>query len=195
MGQRAPYDNNDQQTEWESLIGRARTLLNNPDSSDDVKSEFSARFVMLMLGAMLVSRHKYGVVAAGFPERIDSIGAGGFEKWTDDQKDSMKASFKLLGSLGKRLNWYFFGDPNPEFGKADDEEEYFIVPGNAEYLVDSANYFMIEFMHPALTGVRYQATDRTGSPGRRARNELYEADRINQLSNTEVIAHDEVSTF
>lgn len=37
--------------------------------------------------------------------------------------------------------------------------------GNAEYLVDVANFAMIEFMHPSLPNAFFQATDSSGSPG------------------------------
>lgn len=42
--------------------------------------------------------------------------------------------------------------------------------GNAEYLVDVANFAMIEFMHPAHPDATFTATDASGSPGRVAAN-------------------------
>lgn len=38
--------------------------------------------------------------------------------------------------------------------------------GNTEFLMDAANFAMIEFMHPSLPGAFYQATDADQSPGR-----------------------------
>jgi len=38
--------------------------------------------------------------------------------------------------------------------------------GNTEWLMDVANFAMIEFMHPRLDGARFQATDSQASPGR-----------------------------
>ena len=38
--------------------------------------------------------------------------------------------------------------------------------GNAEYLIDAANFAMIEFMHPSLAGAFFKGTDADGSPGR-----------------------------
>lgn len=38
--------------------------------------------------------------------------------------------------------------------------------GNTEYLVDVANFAMIEFMRPAKRGAKFTATDSNGSPGR-----------------------------
>lgn len=44
--------------------------------------------------------------------------------------------------------------------------EKYLETGNTEYLVDVANFAMIEFMHPALPNAFYKATDVDGSPGR-----------------------------
>lgn len=52
-----------------------------------------------------------------------------------------------LASLRQRLNMY--------------EET-----GNTEYLIDAANFAMIEFMHPAHIEAHFTATDSDGSPGR-----------------------------
>jgi len=37
--------------------------------------------------------------------------------------------------------------------------------GNTEYLMDAANFCMIEFMYPQIPGAKFTATDSTGSPG------------------------------
>lgn len=39
---------------------------------------------------------------------------------------------------------------------------------NTEYLIDAANFAMIEFMHPSVEGAFFAGTDDDGSPGRRA---------------------------
>lgn len=39
--------------------------------------------------------------------------------------------------------------------------------GNTEYLMDVANYAMIEFMLPAHESAHFAPTDSTGSPGRK----------------------------
>lgn len=41
--------------------------------------------------------------------------------------------------------------------------------GNTEYLMDAANFCMIEFMHPAHPQAHYRATDSAESPGRSGR--------------------------
>jgi hypothetical protein len=38
--------------------------------------------------------------------------------------------------------------------------------GNAEFLMDAANYAMIEFMHPSRADAHFRATDSDESPGR-----------------------------
>lgn len=44
-------------------------------------------------------------------------------------------------------------------------EEY-AKTGNTEYLIDAANFCMIEFMFPAREGAFFKPTDSDGSPGR-----------------------------
>jgi hypothetical protein len=57
--------------------------------------------------------------------------------------------------------------------------------GNVEYLVDAANFAMIEFMHPKHERAHYKATDVSGSPGRVSNNkDIY--DRPHQYKNTDV---------
>ncbi len=38
--------------------------------------------------------------------------------------------------------------------------------GNLEFLIDAANFAMIEFMHPSLPNAFFKATDSDASPGR-----------------------------
>jgi len=40
--------------------------------------------------------------------------------------------------------------------------------GNTEFLIDAANFAMIEFMRPAREDAHYRATDSGESPGRRS---------------------------
>jgi hypothetical protein len=42
----------------------------------------------------------------------------------------------------------------------------YIETGNTEYLMDVANFAMIEFMHPSVPDAHFTATDSDGSPGR-----------------------------
>lgn len=42
----------------------------------------------------------------------------------------------------------------------------YIDTGNKEFLVDAANFIMIEFIHPCVVEAYFKATDSSESPGR-----------------------------
>ena len=42
----------------------------------------------------------------------------------------------------------------------------YLETGNTEWLIDAANFLMIEFMHPALENASFRATDSDEAPGR-----------------------------
>ena len=91
------------------------------------------------------------------------------ESFVKGMKDRMVVSFYKYGriaeaypdkvdaiaSLHQRLNLYF--DGNASKG---------ILPGNTEYLMDVANFAMIEFLHPRHPRAYFKGTDADGSPGR-----------------------------
>lgn len=54
--------------------------------------------------------------------------------------------------------------------------------GNTEYLVDVANFAMIEFMHPRHPKAFFQGTDDDGSPGRR----LIKTGLLDKRGNSEI---------
>lgn len=61
----------------------------------------------------------------------------------------------------------------------------YVETGNVEYLVDVANFAMIEFMHPAHGNAHYKATDADGSPGRvHANTAIY--DKPEQYRNSDI---------
>src|SRR4051812_38521811 len=60
-----------------------------------------------------------------------------------------------MESLQLRLRYYLLGDKKKG-----------IAPDNVEYLVDAANFAMIEFMHPSRSDATLIHTDSDGSPGR-----------------------------
>lgn len=62
-------------------------------------------------------------------------------------KDSFPSHISALDSLQQRIDKY----------KA---------TGNTEYLMDVANFAMIEFIHPSIPDAHYTPTDSDGSPGR-----------------------------
>jgi hypothetical protein len=60
-----------------------------------------------------------------------------------------------IASMMARLRLYANGDPAKG-----------IKPGNTEYLMDAANFAMIEFMYPKHPDAHFEGTDDAGSPGR-----------------------------
>lgn len=49
---------------------------------------------------------------------------------------------------------------------AEQRLELYMATANTEYLIDAANFLMMEFMDPCLDGADFVATDSDGSPGR-----------------------------
>lgn len=60
-------------------------------------------------------------------------------------------------------------DAYPEKSKAIDNikvrVDKYVETGNVEFLVDAANFCMLEFMHPAQENAFFKATDSNESPG------------------------------
>jgi hypothetical protein len=190
MGSRAPYDSQNQSAAWEQLTQRIAILHNSPLTTDALQSEASPKFLQLMLAAMLVSYHKYGALMDAYPERVNALGTpDSVEALYLDKPWNAPSYFDLLGSFGKRMRWYFYGEANPDRDEPG-EPHYLIEPGNAEYLVDAANFLMIEFMHPAHPNAHYAATDKEGSPGRVATNVVYEGKGV-QYKNTDLLTSEE----
>jgi hypothetical protein len=114
-----------------------------------------------MDAAMLTSFYKYGPVADAYPERVNA-----------------------LESMAHRLKLYSEGERNPHFG-VEGEPEFYVEPGNVEYLADAANFAMIEFMFPSNPLAHFTPTDASGSPGRIAQNkDIY--DRPTQIKNSDL---------
>lgn len=88
------------------------------------KSEFYAGFVVDMVRYMMVSYHKYGLVAEAYPEKFDA-----------------------LADVRTRISKYR-------------------ETGEFNFLVDAANFCMIECMHPRLQGAHWGRNDDDNSPGR-----------------------------
>lgn len=95
-----------------------------PGIAEILKTESSETFISGMKNRMIVSYHKYGPIADGFPHRVNAI-------------ESLKA----------RIARY--------------EET-----GNTEWLMDVANFAMIEYIHPRHDSHHFRATDSDESPGR-----------------------------
>lgn len=54
--------------------------------------------------------------------------------------------------------------------------------GNVEWLIDAANFCMIEFMHPSLPNAHFRATDSNESPGRVVGDKLVPHDNVHLLT-------------
>lgn len=76
-------------------------------------------------------------------------------------------------------------DGYPEKSKAVDNikvrVDKYLETGNVEYLVDAANFAMLEFMHPSVDNAYLKATDSDGSPGI-----LYQDGQLRALKHEEV---------
>jgi len=62
--------------------------------------------------------------------------------------------------------------------------EKYAETGNTEYLMDVANFAMIEFMHPKHPGAFFRGTDSDGSPGR-----VWNHGTVDQRRNVETYAY------
>lgn len=80
-------------------------------------SEWSSKFLQMMLNSMCMSYFKFGYVRNNFPKPVDSLAT----------LESMLSKYRKSG--------------------------------NSDYLVDIANYAMIEYMHPSVEGVKYAPGD------------------------------------
>jgi len=101
-------------------------------------SENSAQFHQGMVDRMCVSYYKYGAVA--------------------DAKGKVNELASLLLRLAKYMGTKALV---AEVSKLP------VLPktGNTEWLMDAANFAMIEFMQPSIRGARFKATDSSASPG------------------------------
>lgn len=109
-------------------------------------SEYSETFLQGMVNRMGMSFFKYGLAADAYPSRINAI-------------DSLL--LRLRAYMGvERLEAAF------ERVRCTPDRRHRREAGNTEYLMDAANFAMIEFMHPSIEGATFEATDSDGSTGR-----------------------------
>ncbi len=107
------------------------------------------------------------------------------EKFVGHMKDAMTVSYYKYGPL---VNG--FPDKVDALGSLMMRLEEYAKTGNTEYLVDVANFAMIEFMHPRHESAHYKATDDDGSPGRRAAR----SDRRDKRDNESIDTNPQSST-
>jgi hypothetical protein len=85
------------------------------------------------------------------------------EKFVQGMRDRMVVSFYKYGPLTDA-----YPHKVSAVASLTDRLRKYAETKNTEYLIDAANFAMIEFMHPALEGAFFAGTDDDGSPGRRA---------------------------
>lgn len=82
------------------------------------------------------------------------------EEFVKKMKNAVEMSHYKYGWMSKTY---------PELAQAykciGERLEMYLKTLNKEYLVDVANFAMIEFMYPSLAGTHYTPTDSSGSPG------------------------------
>ena len=85
-------------------------------------------------------------------------------QFVEGMKDRMVVSFYKYGAIADG----FPGKVNAISSLTDRLRKY-AETGNTEFLIDAANFAMIEFMHPAHPQAFFEGTDSDQSPGRRSR--------------------------
>lgn len=82
------------------------------------------------------------------------------EAFIDKMKNAIEMSFHKYGNANKTY---------PELAQAykciEERLEAYVKTHNKEYLVDIANFAMLEFMYPAFPDAQYTPTDSNKSPG------------------------------
>jgi hypothetical protein len=85
------------------------------------------------------------------------------EPFVQGMRDRMLVSFYKYGLLSEA-----FPHKVNAISSLTDRLRKYAETKNTEYLIDAANFAMIEFMHPSIDGAFFEGTDDDQSPGRRA---------------------------
>lgn len=86
------------------------------------------------------------------------------EDFVEGMRQRMVMSFYKYGYV---RDAYGVGGKVNAITSATDRMRKYAETKNTEYLIDAANFMMIEFMCPSLEGAHFTPTDDDGSPGRR----------------------------
>lgn len=114
------------------------------------ESEFSQPFAQGMYDRMAMSWFKYGFVKDAYPHKVNAIQSLLIRLVRYMGPDAFQAAVtRVLTAM-------------PDIEKAKHQRE----AGNTEYLMDAANFAMIEFMYPSLPNAHFTPTDSSASPGR-----------------------------
>lgn len=84
------------------------------------------------------------------------------ETFVQGMRDRMVMSFYKYGALTQA-----YPDHVNAVGSLTDRLREYAKTGNTEFLIDAANFAMIEFMHPRHPTAFFKPTDSDASPGRR----------------------------
>ena len=101
------------------------------------------------------------------------------EDFVQGMRDRMVVSFYKYGPLVSA-----FPDKVSALASLQDRLRLYSQTKNKEYLIDAANFCMIEFMAPSVEGAFFAGTDDDGSPGRRSSRTGLKDKRDNQAVGT-----------
>lgn len=121
-------------------------------------TEVSIVFLQGMVNRMSMSQFKYGDVKDAYPHKQNAI---------------VSMLLRLRAYMGEEL---FAAACQQAMAAPDTRHRR--TTRNTEYLIDAANFAMIEFMHPALEGAVFEPTDADGSTGR-----MHHAGAVDQRRN------------
>lgn len=76
-------------------------------------------------------------------------------KFDELRKKAMITSYHKYGPMKENYDTYKCMD---SIGNIEKRLQKYKETGNTEFLVDVANFAMIEFMYPSLSGAKYEAT-------------------------------------
>lgn len=86
------------------------------------------------------------------------------EDFVEGMRNRMLASFYKYGPIAEG-----FPKKVSALGSLQDRLREYARTKNTEFLIDAANFAMIEFMYPAMNEAFFEATDSDRSPGRRSK--------------------------
>jgi hypothetical protein len=99
------------------------------------------------------------------------------DEFVEGMKSRMVVSFYKYGPVAAA-----YPDKVNAVTSLTDRLRKYAETGNTEFLMDAANFAMIEFMHPSHPNAFFEGTDSDQSPGRRSRR----GGTVDHRSNSEI---------
>lgn len=118
-----------------------------------------------------LSPRDLGLVARGTPDTEYSV------EFLQGMVDRMAVSYHKYGAVADA-----YPHPVNALKSLQQRLEKYLETGNTEFLIDAANFCMIEFLRPSVDGATFRATDSDESPGRTT-NRGWVSDRGNRDRN------------